>query len=726
MPAGMVVLLRAFTYVDVYAEALDLAGLDPYVVGGRGYWSAQQVADALRLLACVANPLDDESLLGALASPACGAGPDALWMLRRIAGRRRHLWPALEDLFRPPPEEPPPEPAPDEAPAEEPDERELERRAQAATWSERLPDADRTRLAHFYERLTDLRAEAAQLPLDTLVERTLETFDYDLSTLLMDAGRRRTANLRKLVRIATEYEAHDGRDLRGFLDHAAARAAFSDRESEVGTATEEHSGVRLMTVHAAKGLEFETVAVADLGRSLCIGGQPPELRLAFEPETVATAAAEGPPPARVGLRLARAGAASIDTEGYRLLNEDAADAEADESGRLAYVAASRAERRLLLSGIFGESELEDTGKPRRQRSALACLLPALGVADEDGSARDAARARAPTRAGGHLRAGGAGGPHRRCRRRERQAALSRPPARRRLRPWPLAGSAPPLTELGARRRRGGAQPLATRRSPTTGAAATGSWSSASSVSTSSPTASTPERADGETDDRPDVRGERMGFGRAVHELLEWCARNGWTMPSGDVIDAALQRESAGRDAAPAGAGDARGLARLRVARRAARVRGRAPAGGRPSGPRSTAAPSCGARSTCSRPGAGDRPPTVLDYKTDALGGGAPEGLEAAYALQRDLYAAAVAEATGADRVRSAYVFLERPDAPLITRARRCGDRRRPRPDRGVGRPSPRRAASSRRTSRTRGSATTARPARRLCPHPSELTMRAAA
>ena len=67
------------------------------------------------------------------------------------------------------------------------------------------------------DRLTDLRAEAALLPLDTLVERTLETFDYDLSTLLMDAGRRRTANLRKLVRIATEYEAHDGRDLRGFL-----------------------------------------------------------------------------------------------------------------------------------------------------------------------------------------------------------------------------------------------------------------------------------------------------------------------------------------------------------------------------------------------------------------------------------------------------------------------------------------------------------------------------
>ena len=77
MPRGdIVVLLRAFTHVDAYEEALDRAGLAPYVVGGRGYWSQQQVEDALRLLGVVANPLDDECLFGALASPACGASPE--------------------------------------------------------------------------------------------------------------------------------------------------------------------------------------------------------------------------------------------------------------------------------------------------------------------------------------------------------------------------------------------------------------------------------------------------------------------------------------------------------------------------------------------------------------------------------------------------------------------------------------------------------------------------
>ncbi|MBS1885431.1 MAG: UvrD-helicase domain-containing protein, partial [Actinobacteria bacterium] len=95
---AMVVLLRAFTHLDAYEDSLARAGLRPYVVGGRGYWSQQQVADVTALLATIANPLDDEALFGALASPACAVTPDTLWLLRAAAGRRRHAWPALEAL----------------------------------------------------------------------------------------------------------------------------------------------------------------------------------------------------------------------------------------------------------------------------------------------------------------------------------------------------------------------------------------------------------------------------------------------------------------------------------------------------------------------------------------------------------------------------------------------------------------------------------------------------
>ncbi len=63
----------------------DRAGLRPFVVGGRGYWTQQQVEDLIRLLGVVSNPLDDEYLFGALACFANAVSPDALWLLRRAA-----------------------------------------------------------------------------------------------------------------------------------------------------------------------------------------------------------------------------------------------------------------------------------------------------------------------------------------------------------------------------------------------------------------------------------------------------------------------------------------------------------------------------------------------------------------------------------------------------------------------------------------------------------------
>jgi ATP-dependent exoDNAse (exonuclease V) beta subunit len=61
-----------------------------------------------------------------------------------------------------------------------------------------------------------------------------------------------------------------------------------------------------------------------------------------------------------------------------------------------------------------------------------------------------------------------------------------------------------------------------------------------------------------------------------------------------------------------------------------------------------------------------RPPLVVDYKTDRLGGTAPAERALRYAAQRDIYALAVAEARGASEVEVAYVFLERPEEPAIT------------------------------------------------------------
>jgi ATP-dependent exoDNAse (exonuclease V) beta subunit len=348
VPRGeMVVLLRAFTHLDAYEDSLERAGLRPYVVGGRGYWSQQQVADVCALLAVIANPLDDHALFGALASPACGAAPDTLWLLRAAAGKRRHVWPALERAA-----------GFGEAELAEPER------------LDGIPEPERELLTAFVSRIASLRERGPRLSLPGLIEAAVTETGYDLAVLSRPAGEARFANVRKMGRLAAEFESREGRDLRGFLDFLAARAE-SDAEAQAATAAEGHDGVRIMTVHNAKGLEFGVVAVPDLARSLLAGGRTPLLVVGREEQP------------RVGLQLRRLGSASINLYDHGELCEEARERDAEEGLRLFHVAATRARERLILSGVVKPEPGKET-KP--STPVVERLVDALGVArDADGA-----------------------------------------------------------------------------------------------------------------------------------------------------------------------------------------------------------------------------------------------------------------------------------------------------------------------------------------------------
>ncbi len=72
----------------VYERALEERGIPTYVLGGRGYWSQQQVGDLRAYLAALANPLDELALYSVLASPLGGLSLDSLVILRAAARRR--------------------------------------------------------------------------------------------------------------------------------------------------------------------------------------------------------------------------------------------------------------------------------------------------------------------------------------------------------------------------------------------------------------------------------------------------------------------------------------------------------------------------------------------------------------------------------------------------------------------------------------------------------------
>ena len=312
-PGEIVLLFAAGTDAEWYEEELRSAGLPTYRATGRGYFGQQQVVDLLSYLRLLHNRYDDEALVSVLASPFVGVSNDALLLVRRAAGRR----PIFTGIERSIP-------------------------AGLDGRDERLLRAFRQR----FDRLADV---SSRLSLERLCERVVAEHDYDLAVLAQWDGRRRYANLRKLARLARSYEELRGPDVEGFVRFVSEQEAVGAKELEAVAEEEGADAVRLLTIHAAKGLEFKVVVVADAGRD----------RVAPSGDEI-LCLADG----RFGFRVAdpktgkRYGAFEYDEVTARRKEEDEA-----ERLRLYYVAMTRAIDRLIVSGSIDRDRTADEKTP---------------------------------------------------------------------------------------------------------------------------------------------------------------------------------------------------------------------------------------------------------------------------------------------------------------------------------------------------------------------------
>jgi len=321
------------------------------VASAGAFWARQEVADLLAYLRALADPSDEVALYGALASPPAGLSSDALGLLARAAQAREHggVWEVARDL---------------EGGGTE-----------SSDAADRLPDDERKRASELCAWLQRERGLAPELELATLLERAIEHGGLLARLRAGEDGERRVANVRKLVALAQEWERSDGRDLRGFLDEAAfqqgvgggflaSAEAIAEPDARVdGEAPPD--AVRLMSVHAAKGLEFDVVCVADLGRAPSMG----------VPDLLVDGGAASAGGGRIGVRLVNlADPEPRPALDFAELADARRQAQADEEGRIVYVAMTRARERLLLSGAvdFASWPRERPGAP-----PIAWLAPAL-------------------------------------------------------------------------------------------------------------------------------------------------------------------------------------------------------------------------------------------------------------------------------------------------------------------------------------------------------------
>jgi ATP-dependent exoDNAse (exonuclease V) beta subunit len=313
-PGEIVVLFAAGTDAERYEEALRRVGLPTYRATGRGYFGQQQVVDLLAYLRLLHNRYDDVALTTVLASPFVGVSNDSLVLLRRNAPRRP-LFTALERGL-----------------------------------PEGLASADQRLLRAFLQRYERLVRASQRLGLEGLCERIVCEHDYDLAVLALWDGSRRFANLRKLGRLAGDYESIRGADLAGFVRFVREQGALGARELEAVAVEEGGGAIRLLTIHAAKGLEFKVVIVADAGRDIAGPRGPDEI----------VALSDG----RFGFRMVHP------TRGdrhpvfdFEEVREAERDQERAERLRLYYVAMTRAVDRLIVSGAIDQDRANDRSTP---------------------------------------------------------------------------------------------------------------------------------------------------------------------------------------------------------------------------------------------------------------------------------------------------------------------------------------------------------------------------
>ena len=287
------VLFRATSSLPIYERALEARGVPYLTQTSRGFFRAEEISDLLHVLRVIHNPADRFALAAFATGPAVAATD--LELLRWF-GKGDDLTPWQR------------------------------MRSEAAAGGPHR---------HVLETLEALRIEAGDGSLATAVERALTELGLYETALLRPGGDRAAANLRKAVEFARRLDRGGRRGLADLLRHLATLRDRQATEAEAPIGGEIDDVVRLTTVHGAKGLEYPIVFVADIGRKE--PGRRPELLF------------DGARDIAVKLQDPLEGT-SCEPGGWTQIAEREKEEEAQEALRVLYVAMTRAEERLVLTG----------------------------------------------------------------------------------------------------------------------------------------------------------------------------------------------------------------------------------------------------------------------------------------------------------------------------------------------------------------------------------------
>ena len=291
------ILLPARTGLPALEQALDKAGVPYRVESQTIVLGTHDVQELLNCLRAIDSPADQIAIVAALRSSAFGCSDVELLQFVDAGGRF--------DYFRP--------------------------------GSATGPVAESLKaLMTYHQRRTWDHP-------DELIERFIRDRQMLEASFGRARPRERWRRLRFVVEQARAFIESGGSSLRSYLDWMERQADEGARTVEVPVPETDEDAVRIMTIHASKGLEFPITILAALGTSRGRGSGP----VLIDRNTGA-----------IDVRLGATGGDSFETGGFGVARKLEADAEEAERVRLAYVAATRAKDHLVVS-LFRASTTGD-------------------------------------------------------------------------------------------------------------------------------------------------------------------------------------------------------------------------------------------------------------------------------------------------------------------------------------------------------------------------------
>ena len=297
-----------------YVQALEARGIPHLLVGGRSFHNRAEIETLRAALAAIEWPDDELSVFATLRGSLFAIGDEDLLEYRHRIGKC-HPFSAVVSQYV------------------------VSGFSRTADTGPLPLNPDLQRFEHILSALAllqRLHRSRNHVPVASTISQLLEATRAHVGFALEHGGEQVLANVSHVAELARRYEAEGGISFRGFLEELRAQAE-SGEATEAPILEEGSDGVRLMTVHKAKGLEFPVVVLVDMTAKL---HRATASRYLDTGRGVCAVQLAGCSPRDL-----------IDHE------QDELRRDAAEGARLAYVAATRA-RDLLVIPAVGDAERE--------------------------------------------------------------------------------------------------------------------------------------------------------------------------------------------------------------------------------------------------------------------------------------------------------------------------------------------------------------------------------